>query len=249
MPIIQVPYHLDEHLPELNLPAAGREPAVLTAPLPDAGPWQRLAALYRPVAEAVRAVAADGQRPEVISGDCTVSLGVLAGLQAAGIDAGVVWFDAHGDVQTLETTTTGYIGGMPLRILSGYRPELIAEPIGLRAILQDRLLLVDARDLDPAEIDFLTGSDIRRSTVDDINADSLPAGPLVLHIDLDVIDPEELSGMRVPAPGGPSAAAVLAAARRVLDSGRVCALDLACTWLPGNDHNELRTEVISGLLA
>jgi arginase len=65
----------------------------------------------------------------VVSGDCTTALGTVAGLQRAGIDPGIVWFDAHGDVQTVETTASGHPGGLPLRLLTGYRPELIAARI------------------------------------------------------------------------------------------------------------------------
>ena len=73
----------------------------------------------------------------------------MAGLQRAGLDPAVVWFDGHGDVQSLETTTSGYLGGLPLRILVGYRPELIADALGLRPVPEERAVLVDARDLDP----------------------------------------------------------------------------------------------------
>ena len=70
----------------------------------------------------------------VLSGDCTTWLGTVAGLQRAGLDPGIAWFDAHGDVQTLETTTSGYLGGLPLRQLTGYRPGLIADGLGLRPV-------------------------------------------------------------------------------------------------------------------
>ena len=244
MSTILVPYHLDEHLPDLNIPVPGPH-SVVRAGLPDGAVWTRLAALYEQVAEAVRDA---GARPTVVSGDCTVSLGVVAGVQRTGLRPGVVWFDAHGDVQTLETTTTGYIGGLPLRLLSGYRPELIGERLGLHPIAEDRLVLVDARDLDPAEADYLATASIIRSTVDGLRAGELPDGPLILHIDLDVINPVELTGMRVPAPGGPSAESVLSAARRVLDTGQVVAVDLACTWLPGDpDPTGFRSRLLTEL--
>ncbi len=89
--------------------------------------------LYRRVADAVARAAGQGSRPVVLSGDCTTSLGIVAGLQHAGLDPGIVWFDAHGDLQTLETTASGYLGGLPLRILAGYRPELIAGRPGAAA--------------------------------------------------------------------------------------------------------------------
>ena len=94
---------------------------MVTADLPPGDPWERLAFLYSRVAHAVA-----GGPAVVESGDCTTALGTVAGLHRAGVDPAIVWFDAHGDVQTLETTASGYLGGLPLRLLAGYRPELAA---------------------------------------------------------------------------------------------------------------------------
>ncbi|MET7417977.1 arginase family protein [Dactylosporangium sp. NPDC005555] len=200
----------------------------VTVDLPEDGDvWGRLAVLYDRLADEVRGAEA----PVVISGDCTTALGTVAGLQRRGEDPAVVWFDAHGDVQTLETTTSGYIGGMPLRILVGYRPELIADRLGLRALPEERAVLVDARDLDPAEADYLRGSGIRQYQLQNLE---LPDGPLLVHVDLDVVDAVELPGLLFPVPGGPSLGAVLAKVEEIIATGRVVAVDLACTWRPGN---------------
>ena len=147
MSIIQVPYHLDEYLPDLDVPLP--PDVVITPDLPGGDVWGRLGALYSSLAAAVAGEAGRGGRPVVMSGDCTMALGTMSGLQRAGIEAGIVWFDAHGDVQTLETTTSGYLGGLPLRLLVGYRPELIAARLGLRAVPERQVTLVGARDLDP----------------------------------------------------------------------------------------------------
>ena len=249
MPVILVPYHLDEHIPDLDVPLPqGTDATIVTAKLPEAGTWTRLATLYEVVAAAVQSSVETGAAPAVVSGDCTVSLGTVAGLQRAGLDPAIVWFDAHGDVQTLETTTSGYLGGVPLRILVGYRPDLISVRLGLRALPEERAVLVDARDLDPAEADYLATADIRRCGVEELSAELLPPGPLLLHMDLDVVDPADLPGLRFPVPGGPSASAVLAAARRVLDTGRVVATDVACTWHPGlDDADGAHARVLSAL--
>src|SRR5262249_31507885 len=100
---IRVPFHLDEPLPELTWPLPASM-AITAALPPDTGRWERLAGLFDAVANGV--AAADGV-PVVVSGDCTTSLGTVAGLQRAGHDPAIVWFDAHGDVQTLETTHSG----------------------------------------------------------------------------------------------------------------------------------------------
>jgi arginase len=247
--LIYVPYHLDEHLAGLDVPLPGGwEVTELTAELPDADVWTRLAALYEAVAGVVE-VQVDSV-PAVVSGDCTVSIGMAAGLQRAGIDPSIVWVDAHGDVQSLETTTSGYLGGMALRLLLGYRPELIAERIGLRPPSPERALLVDARDLDPAEVDYLASARLNRATIGDLTREDLPAGPLLVNFDLDVLDPTVLPGARYVASGGPDEAAALQVAHTIFATGRVAALNIACTWDPGPDESDgLRARLVSALLA
>ncbi len=238
MTVLRVPYHLDEYLPDLDLllESAQTEPAqTITAELPAGDTWARLTVLYRQVADAVARAVGDGSRPVVLSGDCTTSLGTVAGLQRAGLDPGIAWFDAHGDVQTLETTTSGYLGGLPLRQLTGYRPGLIADGLGLRPVPEHRIVLAGARDLDPPEVTYLAGAAIGRAEVADLTSAGLPDGPLYVHLDLDVIDPAVLPGLRYPAPGGAGYADVAAALGRLLATGRVAAVGIACTWYPGHD--------------
>lgn len=158
----------------------------------------------------------------------------MAGLQHAGMDPGIVWFDAHGDVQTLETTASGYLGGLPLRLLVGYRPGLIATDLGLRPVAEQRVVLAGARDLDPPEISYLDQALTGRAQVQELDAAALPDGPLYVHLDLDVIDPGAIPGLRYPAPGGPPCAQVAAALGTLLATGRVAAVGIACTWHPGH---------------
>ena len=252
---ILVPYHLDERLPGLadGLPFGWAETVVDVIATGAGGPpgWPRLVPLYRAVAAAVAGTVRESGSPVgVVSGCCGVGLGVLAGLQHAGVDASVVWFDAHGDVQTMETTTSGYLGGMPVRIIAGYRPELVADAIGLRAVPEDRITLVDARDLDPPEASYLETAAIHRCTVEELDRDALPPGPLLVHIDLDVVAPAALPGLRFPVPGGPAASAVVAAVQRIVATGRLAALHLAGTWDPstpdpGGARRGLTTELLT----
>ena len=82
MSVLRVPYHLDEYLPHLDLPLEqGRD---ITPALPAGDVWDRLGVLYSAVGQAVADITRSGARPVVVSGDCTTSLGIMAGLQHAG---------------------------------------------------------------------------------------------------------------------------------------------------------------------
>jgi arginase len=67
-----------------------------------------------------------------------------------------------------------------------------------------------------------------------LDAAALPGGPWYVHLDLDVIDPAEVPGLRYPAPGGPGSAEVAGALRMLLATGGVAAVGIACTWHPGH---------------
>lgn len=236
MALIVVPYHQDERLADDHIPLPATVERVVVDPaLPAGDIWRRLAALDDAAADRIAAAVRAGGPTTVLSGDCLVAMAVLAGVQRAGVDPGIVWFDAHGDVHTLDTTTSGYLGGLSLRLVLGAHPELLADPLGVRPVAEDRAVLVDARDLDPAEAEYLRTSSIRRSGVADLDAGSLPDGPLIVHVDLDVTDPSELPGLLFPAPGGPPASYVVAAVHRILATGRVAALDLSCPWHPATE--------------
>ncbi|WP_433685086.1 arginase family protein [Nocardia sp. CA-119907] len=227
-----VPYHLDEYRPEIDAPIT--PDAVVTAVLPETDDaWARMAVLYDVVADRVAELVRGGERAVVASGDCTTALGTVTGLQRAGLDPALVWFDAHGDVQTVETSASGYLGGFPLRMLVGYGRHLLADRIGLRDVAEDRAVLVGGRDLDPPEVEYLRTARIRHRPVDDLG--ELPDGPLYLHLDFDVINPDDLPGLLFPAPGGPTLSAVSAAVHTILATGRVAAFGLACTWRDNAD--------------
>ena len=248
MTTLCVPFHQDERLADGLVPVPIGTETVKPA-LPDGTTWERLTALHDAVAERVSAQVRAGVVPTVVSGDCLVALGTVAGVQRAGVDAGVVWFDAHGDVHTLDSTSSGYLGGLSLRLVLGAHQDLVAGPLGLQPLAPGRALLVDARDLDPAEAAYLHTDGPARVGVDALDAAALPDGPLVLHVDVDVIDAGELPGLLFPAPDGPSTDAVLAAVRRVLAIGRVVAVDIACPWHAAASDQDaaVRTNLIANL--
>lgn len=252
MTVIVVPYHQDERLADDLIPLPERgDYLVLEPDLPGVDLWFRLGALDDAIAAQVALAVAEGGRTTVLSGDCLVALGTLAGAQRAGLEPALIWLDAHGDVHTLETSTSGYLGGVSLRVLTGAHTDRYADRIGLRPLPPERAVLVDARDLDPAEAEYLAISATRRIAVSEVDSGTVPPGPLVLHVDLDVVDSAELTGLRFPASGGPSADAVLAACERLLATGLVVAFDIACPWWPASSDEErtVRASLVSRLQA
>lgn len=256
MTVLLVPYHQDERLPPdtITLSAPGPVDTVDASlpggSLPGGDVWARMVTLFDAVSNRVATDLRAGGMPVVLSGDCLVANATITGVQRAGIAPAIVWFDAHGDVHTLDSSTSGYLGGTALRLALGAHPDLLAGPLGQQPLAEANAILVDARDLDPAEIDYLATSDLQRLSVEEVHPELVPGKPLILHIDLDVIDSEELPGLLIPAPNGPSRRAVLDAARRVLDTGRVIALDVACTWHPPQNDRDamIRTRLLAELL-
>lgn len=247
-----VPYHQDERLDDGQIPLPVTAGFRLVDPaLPDGDIWRRLATLDGAAADQIAADVREGGPTTVISGDCLLAMAALAGAQRAGVHPGIVWFDAHGDLHTLDTTTSGYLGGLSLRLVLGAHPELLARPLDVQPVAEARCVLVDARDLDPPEAAFLAASSVRRIGVRELETGSLPDGPLIVHVDVDVTDPDELPGLLFPAPGGPPAAEVVAAVRRILTTGRVSVLDIACPWLPTTDQGvqQARAELLRNMIS
>jgi len=206
--LIRHPFHLDDPIAALAGPAA---PVVPTG---DALAG-RLYHLFEPLASRVAGATGGGAPPVVLSADCTTALAVLAGLQRAGVDPGIVWLDAHGDLNTPETSPSGYAGGMPLATITGHAdPGGLAGRLGLRPVPEERVVLAGARDLDPGEEALLAAGRIERRGVADLTAATAGPGPLYVHVDLDVAG--DLPGLRYPSAGGPSFAGVVAALDRLL---------------------------------
>ncbi len=130
----------------------------------------------------------------------------------------MVWFDAHADFHTEATTTSGYLGGMPLALAAGVGTPTLPDLLGLRPVPESQILLVDARDTDPGERALLDASAVQRQSVLGLRPDDLPEGDLYVHLDVDVFDPRHVPGLLYPVTGGPSVQAVLDA--------------LPSSWLP-----------------
>jgi arginase len=229
--LIVSPWHLDEHIPDFPVPMG--TVATIDPPLPDGSVPDRMTVLHRAVADAVAGVA----RPLLLSGDCPSGLAVAAALQRRHREIAVVWLDAHGDFNTQAITVSGYLGGMPVAMLAGRAPELFADPLGLRPVPEHHIVLAGARDLDPAERDALTASQVRQipATASAFQA-ALPGVrdlPVYLHVDADVLDSTEVCGLRFPSGPGPTLSDAENCLTAITASADVVAASFACAWLPG----------------
>jgi arginase len=152
--------------------------------------------------------------PLIFAADCVSALGALKGLEPQ--QPAVLWYDAHGDFNTPATTPSGFLGGMPVAMLVGRGDLRYMQGLGLAPMAEDNIIISDARDLDPEEGPALRASKlVHYPNVDDLLTAPLPDKPLYIHMDIDVVDSNEMPGLGYPVPGGPTTAQVNATLKRV----------------------------------
>jgi len=206
---------------------------VLSPLLPEAGPLHRMGVLYRCLAQRV----ATAERPVSFAGDCLSAIGMLAGLERRDVRPTLIWFDAHGDFNTPQTSPSGFPGGMPLAMITGRGDQTVMEAVGLSPLPDDRVILADGRHLDPGEAAAVAASGVTHTAASMVGAVIPSSGPLHVHLDTDVVNPVDMPAMNYPAAGGPSLAVMCATLADLADTGRVVALSVS-SWnpaLPGAD--------------
>jgi arginase len=245
--IILTPLFLDEPVPGLDS-LAGPEWVVNAPALPERSLQARMSVVHEAIAEWVQKTLLAGIRPVSIAGDCCTAIGMLAGLQRSGLDPKLIWFDAHGDFNTAETTPSGFLGGMPLAMIAGRGNLAMPGAVGLKPLAEKHIILTDGRDLDPPEKDLLTHSGVvHLEKPEDLLDQPLPDGPLYIHFDVDVVSLKESPAQNYPAAGGPSAVLLRAAFGRLAETGRVAAVSMA-TWNPALDADRRSETTSMGLL-
>ena len=165
----------------------------------------------RTLGEAITSSMRSGATCAVLGGECTVVAGSLAGALPIEPDLALVYFDAHGDFNTLATTPSHYVGGMCLAHVCGRSVAPLLWP-GSHKIAEDHVAPVGGRALDAGERANLDRSKVTRIRFDSEQADT--AGVIAfarkrkiwLHVDIDVVDPAEVGAVVFPAPGGVSLA-------------------------------------------
>jgi arginase len=163
----------------------------------------------RTLSDGVLASLRDGATAVVLGGECTLVAGALSGALTAEPELSLVYFDAHGDFNTMATTPSHYISGMVLAHLCGRSVAPLLFP-GARKIADDRVALVGARSLDSGETTNLDRSRVLRIALDREHPDApglvawTRRRSLWVHVDVDVIDPREFPAVAFAAVGGPT---------------------------------------------
>jgi arginase len=195
-------------------------------------------ATCRRIAERVAGVAADGVLPLVLGGDHSVALGSLAGLARVYGPGGALWLDAHGDLNSPDTSPSGNVHGMVLAAALGRAGSAFAEGWNLPAVDSARVALLGVRSLDAGERDLIRGLDVKVFTMSDIDRRRLEpcmrealehvAGPGFVHVslDMDVVDPEVAPGVGTPVRGGLDYREAHLALELVAESGLASSLDV-----------------------
>ena len=244
---VLTPYFLDQPLAGLeDLAQAGWQ--INQAAPTGTTVIRRIAEIHTGLAALVEGAIKAGRQPVSIAGDCCAAIGMLAGLVRSGIDPTLIWFDAHGDFNTWDTTPSGFLGGMPLAMLAGLGEQTILEMLEIDPLSQERIILTDARDLDPGEAELVASSQVTH-LVDPLALleMTLPDQPLWIHFDTDVIDPQYVPAQNYPAPGGISPGELGRIFSYLRESGVIAAVSLS-SWAPDLQGAEKSREVCLGLL-
>ena len=217
------------------------------------------------VATAVSATVDDGEFPLVLGGDHSIAIGTAAGV-ADDANTGIVWFDAHGDFNTPETTPSGNVHGMPLAAILGIGPFADIAWAHTPRVRPENVALVGTRNLDDSERDVIRESPVSAYTMTDIDergitdiveeaVDIATQDVEQVHVsfDMDCLDPDEAPGVGTPVRGGISYREAHAAMELLHSHAgpRLCSFEMVEVNPILDQHNrtaELATELIASAL-
>jgi len=231
----------------LGLPFSdlGDVPAPATLPagasLPAAAAAAVAGAFSRALADAVFGAASSGSFALVAGGDHTIAMGSVAGALRARPGLGVLWVDAHADINTPATSPSGNLHGMPVAVLTGHcAPPDAAAFSWLRGtppLAPGALVYVGLRDLDAGEVEAITQLGITAFTMADVDRlgmaavakralAALKGRPVHLSFDVDACDPTVAPGTGTPVPGGLSFREAHTLCEAAAASGRLVSMDV-----------------------
>jgi arginase len=203
-----------------------------------------VAEVNRILADRVEHVVAEGAIPLVLGGDQSISIGTIAGVAAyyrqRGEKIGVLWFDAHADMNTPETTPSGNIHGMPFAVSLGIGVPELVDLKGFRPKLDPRhCVLIGVRDVDPLERENVRRSGLTVFTMRELDElgmrtvmeralEIASRGTAGFHVslDMDVFDPFYAPGVGTPVPGGATYREGHLAMELIADSHKLLSMEI-----------------------
>lgn len=228
--------------------------------------WAREALVSRHIADLISANGTNEYLTVALLGSCSDLPGVLSGLQnmgpgqeeqtyhlAANIPnrVGLIYFDAHADVNTPETTLSGMYGGMDVALSAGLYNDNNRLITGLDPPLPPSyILLADVRDTDPREVELIERMQFEILSTDDIRtlSENVHAqmerlssltDVIYIHIDMDVLAPEEVSGHGLTAPDGPTSQELADCLELIFQYPKAAAIGIASTPYGPRDPDHL----------
>jgi len=209
------------------------------------GEWNRMALANANFADLVREGLQDNLITVGLEANCNDLLGMLSGLKYDSDGntrrVGLVFYDSHGDFNVPETTLSGMLGGMPVAIAAGHALHNLRQTTGLQEPLpMSDIMWGGVRDLDPLEADRFREFEVRQVSVRDIrelsdnfsaqfNALADAVDVVYVHVDMDVLEPDEVPGHGLTVPDGPSSKALAAAIGVMFENPKTVALGIAST--------------------
>ncbi|MFC3420400.1 arginase [Salinicoccus hispanicus] len=182
----------------------------------------------------------NGGFPLILGGDHSLAIGSLAGLRKHYDNLGVIWYDAHGDLNDSRTSPTGNIHGMPLGISCGFGDQALVDLYQEgQKVRPENVVLIGMRDLDEGEKAYIKENGILTFTMMDIRMKGIKAvmqeamehlsdkcDGIHLSLDVDGLDPLETPGTGTPVAGGLSLSETQLAMQILNESGRITSMDL-----------------------
>ena len=191
------------------------------------------------LANVVAEIAKAGNIPLVLGGDHSLAMGTIAGLDRAGKRSGVIWIDAHGDINTPDTSPSGNVHGMPFAVALGLAGDPF--PASLRGTTDGaNAVLLAIRDIDTGEKTNIRKAGVTALTMADIDRTGMAgtmkkaievagqaAGGIHLSLDMDALDPNEAPGVGTPVRGGLTYREAQLAMEMLAASGKLRSIEMA----------------------
>jgi arginase len=230
---------------------------------------EEIAEVCKGLAEAVKKTLDEDMMPLVLGGDHSIAVGTIAGAAAHfdkdGKRIGLIWLDAHGDMNTPDSSPSGNVHGMPLASIMGYGPPELTGLAKIKPMVEPRnVALVGIRDLDSKERKLMKDAGVHAFTMRDIDergmrevmADAIrfasdDTAGIAVSLDMDFVDPIDAPGVGTPVRGGVTYREAHLALEMVADSRQMCSFELVEVNPVIDVHNTTATLgvelVLSGL--